>query len=132
VADRRYETLVLIHPDQGEPGAKEVATRIRTLIEDQKGTVNQVQEWGARDLAYAISKQRRALYVLFEYRATADALREIERNVKLMDPVLRFISVRRDEDAPLATLRPPRGQEVDERPREEAVPDLDATDGEGA
>ncbi len=38
MADRRYETLVLIHPDQGEPGSKEVTARIRTLIEEQGGT----------------------------------------------------------------------------------------------
>ena len=47
MADRRYETLVLIHPEQGEPGSKELGARIRTLIEEQGGTVSQVQEWGA-------------------------------------------------------------------------------------
>ncbi|MFN8543172.1 MAG: 30S ribosomal protein S6 [Candidatus Binatia bacterium] len=100
MADRRYETLVLINPDQGEPGAKEVAGRIRTLIEEQKGPVTQVQEWGLRELAYPVSKQRRGFYVFFEYRASAKALAEIERNLKLMDPVLRFVSVRQDEKAP--------------------------------
>ena len=129
MADRRYETLVLIHPEQGEPGAKELAARIRTLIEEQKGVVSQVQDWGMRDLAYPIEKQRRALYALFEFRATTEGLREIERNVRLMDPVLRFISVRRDDDAPPATLRPARGQETDERPREDAA--AGATEGEG-
>src|SRR3954462_11293500 len=105
MADRRYESLVLLHPDQGEPGAKELATRIKTLIEDQGGTVSQVQEWGLRDLAYPIEKQRRAFYVLFEYRATSEALQEIERNLKLMDVIVRFISVRQAENAPPAPLR---------------------------
>ncbi len=105
MADRRYETLVLIHPEQGEAGAKELAARIRTLIEEQGGTVSQVQEWGLRDLAYLVDKQRRAFYVLFEYRATSKALNEIERNLKLMDPVLRFIAVRQAENAPPASLR---------------------------
>ena len=44
MADRRYETLVLFHPEQGEPGAKDLATRIKSLIEDQGGTVSQVLE----------------------------------------------------------------------------------------
>src|SRR5437016_944345 len=48
MADRRYETLVLLHPDLGEPGAKELAERVKKLIEDQGGTVGQVQEWGFR------------------------------------------------------------------------------------
>jgi small subunit ribosomal protein S6 len=115
MADRRYETLVLIHPDAGEPGAKEIAERIKKLIEDQGGTVSQVQEWGVRDLAYLIAKQRRAFYVLFEYRATSKALLEIERNLKLMDRVLRFGSVRQAENAPPAPPRPaPRRTEREE------------------
>jgi small subunit ribosomal protein S6 len=108
MAHRRYETVVLIHADQGEPGSKELAARIRTLIEDQGGTVSQVQEWGLRDLAYPIEKQRRAFYLLFEYRASPEGLQEIERNLRLMDPVLRFISVRQAENAPPAPLRPLR------------------------
>jgi len=91
MADRRYETLVLLHPDLGEPGAKEHAERVKKLIEDQGGTVGQMQEWGLRDLAYVLAKQRRAFYVLFEYRSTPKALLEIERNLKLMDRVLRFV-----------------------------------------
>ena len=114
MADRRYETVVLIHPEQGEAGAKELTARIQKLIEDQGGTVSQVQDWGQRDLAYLVAKQRRAFYVLFEYRATSKALQEIERNLTLMDPVLRFISVRQAENAPPAALRPVRRPERDE------------------
>ena len=115
MADRRYETLVLIHPDQGEPGMKEMAARIRRLIEEQAGTVSQVQEWGVRDLAYLVAKQRRGFYLLFEYRAGSKALLEIERNLKLMDGVLRFVSVRQSEHAPPAAPRPrkPEREETD-------------------
>jgi small subunit ribosomal protein S6 len=130
MADRRYETLVLIHPEQAEPGAKEQTARIRTLIEEQGGTVSQVQEWGSRDLAYLVAKQRRAFYVLFEYRATSRALQEIERNLKLMDPVLRFISVRQAENAPPAPLRPTRRPDREEEGTEEAAGEADLL-GEG-
>lgn len=132
MADRRYETLVLIHPEQGEPGAKDLAARIRALIEDQKGSVSQVLEWGSRELAYPIEKQRRAIYVLFEYRVGVEGLREIERNVKLMDPVLRFISVQQDENAPPATLRQQRPAEADTgEPEEGDVGEMEA-EQEGA
>jgi small subunit ribosomal protein S6 len=120
MADRRYETLVLIHPDQGEPGMKDVAARIRALIEEQGGTVSQVQEWGLRDLAFLIAKQRRAFYVLFEYRSTSKALTEVERNLRLSDPVLRFVSVRQAENAPPAPERPLRRPEAREEPEFEA------------
>jgi small subunit ribosomal protein S6 len=124
MADRRYETLVLIHPDQGEPGSKEVAARIRTLIEGQGGSVGQVQEWGMRDLSHLVAKQRRAFYVLFEYRASPKALAEVERNLKLMDAVLRHVSVRQAENAPPAAPRPTRRPEREE-------PEFEAPDLEG-
>jgi len=114
MADRRYETLVVIHPDQGEPGVKELAARIRKLIEEQGGTVSQIQEWGLRDLAYVVAKQRRAFYVLFEYRASSKALAEVERNLKLTDAVLRLVSVRQAENAPPAPPRTTRRFEREE------------------
>src|SRR2546422_8791355 len=82
--DRRYETLVLLHPDLGEPGAKELAERVKKLIEDQGGTVGQVQEWGLRELAYVLAKQRRACYGLFEYRSTPQAPLASQRNLKII------------------------------------------------
>src|SRR5881397_1556844 len=124
--DRRYETLVLLHPDLGEPGAKELAERVKKLIEDQGGTVGQMQEWGLRDLAYVLAKQRRAFYALFEYRTTPKALLEIERNLKLMDRVLRFVSVRQAENAPPA---PPRT--AARRPEREEVEFEGAAEFEG-
>jgi small subunit ribosomal protein S6 len=122
MADRRYETLVLIHTDLGEPGAKDLTSRIQKLIEDQGGSIGQVQDWGLRELAYLVAKQRRAFYALFEYRATSAGLREIERNLTLMEHVLRFVSVRQAENAPPAPPRPRRGE------REET--DVDAESGE--
>ena len=132
MADRRYETLVLIHPEQGEPGAKELAARIQKLMEDQGCTISQVQDWGTRELSYIIAKQRRGIYVLFEYRGTPKALAEIERNLKLMDPVLRFVSVHPDEHAPPAAPRPARRAEREEV-ESDAGPDFEGVaEGEGS
>jgi ribosomal protein S6 len=118
MADRRYETLVLIHPEQGEPGSKELGTRIRTLIEEQGRKREPGTGVGCCDLAY---RRQAAAGVLraVQYRATPKALQEIERNLTLMDPVLRFISVRQAENAPPAALRPVRRPERDEAEVEE-------------
>ena len=124
--DRRYETLVLIHPEQGEQGAKELTNRIRTLIEEQKGTIGQVQEWGLRELAFLVAKQRRAFYVLFEYRATPAALAEVERNLHLTDAVLRFVSVRQAENAPPTPDRTVRRPEPEETDTSLDAPDMDS------
>lgn len=125
MADRRYETLVLIHPEQGEQGAKELTNRLRTLVEEQKGTIGQIQEWGLRDLAFLIAKQRRAFYVLFEYRASPAALAEFERNLRLTDAVLRFVSVRQAENAPPTPDRTARRPEPEEPDMSLEAPDMD-------
>jgi len=100
--DRRYETLLLLHPDLGEAGAHEQVARIQALMAEKGATISATHEWGQRDLAYPVREQRRAIFALFELRATAATLNEIERNLKLMEPVLRLLSVRQDDDAPAA------------------------------
>jgi small subunit ribosomal protein S6 len=110
--NRRYETLILIHPEQGEAGTKELVVRIKQLAENQGAVISQLQDWGARELAYPVARQRRAYHVLLEFRATPQALLEIERNLKLMEPVLRYLSVRRAENAPPAAVRPTAGGEA--------------------
>ena len=55
--------------------------------------MHHVQEWGIRELAYPIRKLGRGYYVLVEYSATADVVRELERTMKIADEILRFVSV---------------------------------------
>ena len=87
-----------------------------TLIEDQAGTISQVLEWGMRELAYPDREAApRASTCCSSIASASQALREIERNIKLMDPVLRFISVQQAENAPPATLRQQRPTEAERR-----------------
>jgi small subunit ribosomal protein S6 len=131
MANRRYETLVVFHPEQGEHGAKELANRVRALIEEQQGAVSQILEWGVRELAYPVAKERRGIYTLFEYRVGTAGLREIERNIKLMDPVMRFVSVQIDENAPPATLRAVRPHDADSGEGDDHAGGFEVSEGEG-
>jgi len=90
---RRYETLMVLHPDLPEAQVRETIDRTRRLIEQVGGEVHAMQEWGMRELAYPIRKLSRGCYVLAEYTATADVVRELERTLKIADEILRFISV---------------------------------------
>jgi small subunit ribosomal protein S6 len=126
--NRRYETLILIHPEQGEAGSKDVVARIRQLAENQGAAISQLQEWGVRELAYPVDRQRRAYHVLLEYRATPQALVEIERNLKLMEPVLRYLSVRQAENAPPAAPRPMFGSDAAPARAPEATDDAGVGD----
>jgi len=92
-----YETLFVVHPEKGLR-MKEFIEKFKKVIEGQEGTVTQVDEWGARDLAYRIEKQSRGYYTLLSYQASGRGVEELERNLKLTDGILRYLTVRVDED----------------------------------
>jgi small subunit ribosomal protein S6 len=101
-----YETLTVLHPDLGEPGAKEMVQRMRGILEGGRAEIKKVDEWGMRELAYSIAKQRRGIYVLLEYSAEPAVVSELERQLKLNDQVLRFITVRQIHKKALPPRRP--------------------------
>ena len=92
-----YETLFVVHPERGTR-IKEFVERFKKVIEGQSGTLTQVDEWGLRDLAYRIDKQSKGHYVLLRYHATGRAVEELERNLKLTDDILRYLTVRAQEN----------------------------------
>jgi small subunit ribosomal protein S6 len=91
-----YETLFVVHPEKGTR-MKEFIERFKKVVEGQEGTVAHVDEWGLRDLAYRIDKQGKAFYTLLQYRSSARAVEELERNLRLTDDILRYLTVRVDE-----------------------------------
>jgi small subunit ribosomal protein S6 len=107
----RYETLFILHPEIPEAQVRETLDRVRRLIEGMDGQVHEIQDWGIRDLAYPINKQRRGTYVLVQYSAGPDVVKELERTLKLADEVLRFISVRAPQPRK-PSRRGPRRQRV--------------------
>jgi small subunit ribosomal protein S6 len=112
----RYETLFVQHPELPEAQVRETIDRVKRLIEGMGGQVTELQDWGMRDLAYPIRKQPRGSYVLIQYTARPDVVKELERTMKLADEVLRFISVR-VPDAKKASRRATR------RPRPVTTPE---------
>lgn len=134
---RRYETMIVLRVDLQEAGVKEQAERVRKVLEARGATVAGIHEWGLRELAYVIQKERRGYYLLAEYTAPADAVAELERTLKLSDAVLRFASIRQDHDSPPAV---PPARELDasaggddtvgEDDGEVAVADVEAADAD--
>jgi small subunit ribosomal protein S6 len=93
-----YETLFVVHPEKGSR-MKEFIERFKKIVEAQAGTVASVEEWGLRDLAYRIDKQGKGVYALMKYESSARAVQELERNLKLTDGILRYLTVRADPHA---------------------------------
>ena len=93
---RHYEVVFLVHPDQSEqvPGMIERYTR---AISDNGGQVHRLEDWGRRQLAYAINNVHKAHYVMLNVECTGKALAELEDNFRYNDAVIRNLVIRRDE-----------------------------------
>ena len=113
---RRYETIFILRPDQGDAQIKETTKRIEGIVSSGGGELIETEEWGARELAYRIKAERRGFYVRLDYVADGAVMNEVERNLKLSDRVLRYLSVLLDPDANAVKVR----EEIDARNRRAA------------
>ena len=102
---RRYETIFILRPDLGEPAQKEAIKRYEGIIAAGTGEMIETEEWGSRELAYRIKGERRGYYVRLDYVSPGPVMNEVERNLKLSDVVLRYLSVLVDDDADVAKVR---------------------------
>lgn len=112
-----YETIFVVHPEHGGR-VKEFIDRFKSIIEGLNGTVARVEEWGLKELAYKIKKQGKGYYILFQYRSDGRAVEELERNLKLTDGLLRYLTVRLDEDSEPAS-QPRQAETVTKRAEED-------------
>lgn len=95
---RRYETILIIDPDLSDEGRAPVLERVTQLIPQFDGTLILVDEWGGKELAYEIKKKSRGYYVRVDYCGNGALVNEIERNFRIDDRVLKFMTVLLDQD----------------------------------
>jgi small subunit ribosomal protein S6 len=93
---RHYEICFLVHPDQSEQ-VPAMLERYRNMIEEKKGSIHRLEDWGRRQLAYPIAKLHKAHYVLMNIECDNDTLGELEGAFKFNDAVLRHLTIRRQE-----------------------------------
>lgn len=95
---RDYELTFVLRVDANEDATNELVNEVKSWVEaDELGTVNRIDRWGRRRLAYEIDKQREGYYVLFDAAIDAKNITELERNLRLSTSVLRYLLVRKDE-----------------------------------
>jgi small subunit ribosomal protein S6 len=90
---RRYETIFILRPDLGEAAQKEAIKRFAGLVGSSGGDLIDSEEWGTRELAYRIKGEQRGYYVRLDYGGNGATMNEVERNLRLSDSILRYLSV---------------------------------------
>jgi small subunit ribosomal protein S6 len=94
---RVYEELFIVRPDATEEEIDAYIEQISTTITATGGTIEKVEKWGVRKLAYRVNKRNEGFYVLIVFNAGAEVAKEVERRMRMTEFVMKFITVRVDE-----------------------------------
>ena len=92
-----YESVFLARQDISNAQVDQLADQFSEIITNMGGTIAKREYWGVRKLAYRIKKNRKAHYVLFNIDAPSDAVLEMERNMRLNEDILRYLTLRIEE-----------------------------------
>ncbi len=119
-----YESVYIARQDIPAQEVEALTARFEGIVNEQGGTVARREYWGLKNLAYRIKKNRKGHYTMLHLDAPSDAVREMERNMRISDDVLRYLTIRVDElsEEPSIMMqtrsgRDDRGRRDDRRPR---------------
>ncbi len=90
---RDYELVFIVQPDLDETAFNDVVNRVRGWITDDGGEIVKTDLWGKRKLAYPVRKQTEGQYVLMETKMTPEFGATLERNLRFLEPVMRFLLI---------------------------------------
>lgn len=121
----RYETIYIVNPNLDADSLGEVVTRFSDLIQRLKGSIVKINEWGKRKLAYEVKRFDKGYYVLLDFCGLPGTVKELERNLKLDDRILKYLTVKIDEDVDLEglTVMEHQKEEGMEEGRSESIPE---------
>jgi small subunit ribosomal protein S6 len=94
--NRTYEVMFIVRPDQTDEDLDKLIAGIEATITGAHGTVKSVEKLGRRKLAYIVKKFSDGLYVLLTIEADGKLVAEVERRLRVLEPVIKFITVRMD------------------------------------
>lgn len=92
----KYESVVIINPTVDEEGVKSLVAKFTDLI-NTDGKVEKVDDLGKRKLAYEVKKQKEGYYQVFNFEANPELIRELERNYRITDEIIKFMTIKVDE-----------------------------------
>jgi small subunit ribosomal protein S6 len=101
---KRYEILFIVQIDLPTDELNSLIERYRAIVTAFKGTIIKVEKWGKRKLAYEIKKQSNGTYVLFDFAGKSTIIEELERNFKIDDKILKFMTIMKDANVDLAAI----------------------------
>ena len=101
----KYELVFIIDPEKTDEQVATIGEETKSLIEKESGTVDLVEQWGKRKLAYAVKKKRYGFYTLIHYSSPPEVVSKLELHLKHSESVIKYITLKFDERS---AVRPPQ------------------------
>lgn len=123
---RRYETVFIVNPDLSEEQQRPLFEKLNGLVTDAQGLMVKFDQWGHKKLAYEVKKHTRGYYVLLDFCGDGALVKDLERNLRLDDRILKYMTVAKEEvidlDALKAEIEEAKEQEAARKKEAEAQP----------
>ncbi|MEW6501177.1 MAG: 30S ribosomal protein S6 [Thermodesulfobacteriota bacterium] len=96
---RRYETIIIVRPGaSSEDELNGIIEKFTGIIKQDGGTVAKIDKWGLKKLAYVIKKEQQGSYVFYSYESAPAAVAEMERQLRIDDRVIKYLTVKLDAE----------------------------------
>ena len=92
----KYESMYILKPNMEDQARNDIISKFSSVVENNGGKVEKVDEWGVKKLAYAINYITEGYYILMDFEAPSDVPAELNRNYKISDEVLRYIVINKE------------------------------------
>jgi small subunit ribosomal protein S6 len=108
---RMYETIYIVQPDLGEEELKALSAKVQDIVATMNGDFKRLEDWGVRKLAYPINKSPRGRYFYLRFDGDSALIAELERRLRLDDKVIRYQSVKLEQDVVAPAAAPVKAAE---------------------
>ncbi|HVO66845.1 MAG TPA: 30S ribosomal protein S6 [Syntrophales bacterium] len=109
---KRYETLFIVQVDLPDDELNSLIERYETIVTSFKGVIVKIEKWGKRKLAYEIKKQTNGFYVMIDFVGKRAVIEELERNFKIDDKILKFMTIMKDDKPDLVKIEKEKQDEL--------------------
>jgi len=125
--ERLYDLIFIARPATPEDEIKKIEQTVEHACAEKGGKIEKTEHWGTRKLAYRVSKHREGIYVYYQIRTThGELIAELERRLKVQDLVIKYLTIRLDEDLKrqkkLVAIRDKRAARRPKRPTPAPAP----------
>lgn len=118
---RTYEVVFIVNPDADDTEVMRLSEAMQKIVTNQGGSVTKTEMMGRRQLAYEINHKRDGVYVLLEVEGSGGEIAELERRMRVNDQILRYMTIRVDQDRQRAEkLKDRRARKAERQPKVKA------------